>query len=556
MSWTWDTLFPAPAPNISGFLSGGKLIPSIIPTSLSRGVNTQPEGQIYNATGSSLRAWRAALAGTDESAGGNADPNYRAARLLMVGDSNTQGAGINNWARSYPMRLRKLIAAKYPDAGSGIIHLLPAEQFQTNGSNAVDNRINFIGTWSSDSRGAFGAGARRANGAGNTMVYTDTMTSFVLYYITGTDGGTFSVSVDGGTAVTVNSNGSDGLAQYAVTGLALGTHVVTVTAPTADNAILHGIEGRNDRIPTNNKGIRVTKAGLTGATVQTLLQSGSTTGSSSLATIFDTCRPDLTILGMEENDYLNSHIPVATYKSRMSTVIDYAKTYGSVLLVACIPPQDTASTPSLSAYTQILYELADEKDCALIDMQARWGTYAISQPLGMYRDAFHGSERGYWDMAKIAFDAIIPKSGNPDATFAVTNAAQTFVGLQTFADGIGIAAGKTLAIGDVVLSRDSGFSLTVNAQVKSSKFFTTGATNLGVINARAATGARALSAQGTDGTERGGFSINGRLMSIAGDRQQTVGAAGTASALPLQPTTYMKVEDGAGTVYVVPLYAS
>ena len=42
---------------------------------------------------------------------------------------------------------------------------------------------------------------------------------------------------------------------------------------------------------------------------------------------------------------------------------------------------------------------------------------------------------------------------------------------------------------------------------------------------------------------------------VAGDKQTTVGAAGAASALPAQPTGYLKV-DVAGTTFVVPYYAA
>lgn len=42
----------------------------------------------------------------------------------------------------------------------------------------------------------------------------------------------------------------------------------------------------------------------------------------------------------------------------------------------------------------------------------------------------------------------------------------------------------------------------------------------------------------------------------AANQQTTVGAAGAASALPATPTKYLKVQDSAGTTYVIPAYAA
>ncbi|MFA9270730.1 MAG: beta strand repeat-containing protein [Baekduiaceae bacterium] len=43
---------------------------------------------------------------------------------------------------------------------------------------------------------------------------------------------------------------------------------------------------------------------------------------------------------------------------------------------------------------------------------------------------------------------------------------------------------------------------------------------------------------------------------VAGNEQTTVGAAGAATALPAQPTKYLKIKDSAGTTLVVPAYAA
>jgi lysophospholipase L1-like esterase len=503
---------------------------------------------MYGA-GPTLRRWRAALARQENVGNGTGSQ----AKLLCLGDSITLGAGLNSFTAAFPYLLRSLLGKDHGDAGSGMIHLLQTDSFNAAGSGGVDTRVNFVGTWATDTRGAFGAGARSATGTGNTVAFTDTGTDFYVYLVTGSDGGVVSIQVDGGTATTHDtSSGANGLLTVAKTGLTAGTHTILVTAPASGKAIVRGFESRNGQV----NGVRVTKCGQSGA--QSTSAIGNADGASSLPSIFDDAAPDLTVIMFRTNDYSNQ-MSIATYKSAMSTLIDRGQLTGDVLLV--VPPAtlDTTLTIPQSAYRQALYDLADLKGCALVDMDDDWGTYAQGNaaPRSLYSDAFHPSFRGYWALAKAIHAAIAPPTGSPRlGPSALLSTANTWAQQQTFAN-IVLGNSNSITIGDATLTRSSAFVLSTSSFFKATHVAANGASATNAaLSARVAAGLRGLDIEAIGGAVVAGFGITGRPYTASTDRQTTVGAAGGASALPATPTTYLRFEDQNGNLLVVPAYAA
>lgn len=496
--------------------------------------------QAYNVTDSSLRNWRRALSKCERIGSDSSEP----ASVVCGIDSMTEGATLNTVNKTWPAVLRAQFARIFPAAGSGIVHMLTPTWFQQDGSNNVDNRVNRIGTWSAVARGAYLLGCIRATGSSNKLAFTETGSQFVLYYLKEADGGTLSVDVDGGTPHTIDTSGS-GIGVHRIvntiatdtggTPLSAGSHVVTVTAPSSGYAYVLGFEA----VQSSTSGVRVTRAAKTGEQIAGL--SGS---EESMATVIDLAAPDLFIGMGIDNDYLNGHTAVATFKSRWATVVDRVRAGGGdVLLVIPPPPEDMSLTPPWEDYVEALYELADEKDVALLNLETRWGPSEDAQADGLMSvDGYHPNGMGHRDIARAVYEVIGSKApGTTGGTLATLSDAQTFSARQTFGAGLTIASGQTLTVHDVSISRPGAAKLAVAGAwgAQRGDFGSTTPSNTGTVNIRANTGSYALSAYGNDGTLRGGFDNSGYLF---------VRAADWLSTAPGAATKGIPVKDQNGTV--------
>lgn len=516
---------------------------------------TRPDGLIaraysrgdaaYNVTDSSLRAWRLALAKAESNTANSS--TWRSARISAGIDSYTQGAGVNSWTAPWASGLARLFTRFYPAAGSGIIHMITPSWFKQDGvGNVIDTRINMVGAWTSDNRGAYGSGALRATGTDKRLELTDEGTAFVVRYITGPDCGTISIQVDSHATVTVDTysaTAGDGEYVYANTAggstggtaLAAGSHVLKVTAPATGNMVVWGLEAR-----VSDQGVRVTRSALSGTRIGDLATSEQT-----MKLVIDRAAPDLFILLGPTNDYLQQ-TAVATYKARLTTAVQRAQAAGaSMLLVVASPPQDMSLTIGYASYVTAAYQVADEQDCALLDLQKRWVSYVAAQAAGVVGDTVgHPSIVGHRDIARAVFEVIAPKGGSTNVSAAVVlGSSQTFTARQTFGAGLDVAAGQTARFGgDTTISRDSGFVLSVNGHWKAQILSANAAANLGAVNAKAGSG-RAVSAQGSDGVERAGFNVDGRFFVAAADMTSTAPGAATKG---------IKVIDSNGVVGYVP----
>ena len=506
--------------------------------------------QSYNITTSALRRWRTALAGSEQMANGT----QRSARVLCGWNSIVQGAGLNSIGATFPSQMAAMFAREFPAAGTGIVHMNTQSWFRQDGANAIDTRVNRIGAWATAARAAFAAGTIRATGTDKKLTFTETGVEFVVYFARDADGGVMTVDVDGGATAEIDCSGS-GLGSHTIINtIATGTggtaltdtsHTITITAPASGYAYVTGVEARRGKT-----GVRVTRAAMSGSTTNSLLGTEE-----SMEAVFDQAEPDLSVLLELVNDWLNADLAVATFKTRWATIIQRAQQTGDVLIV--VPPiSDEAGTYPFEDYVEALYELADEYDCALVDIHARWSAYAEADAAGLMGDAYHPSFKGYRDIARAVYEIIGTKAPGTTVSASATLGAQTFTGRQTFGAGLTVAAGQTIIMGETTISRASAFSLSVAGFWAAQRLFANQATNLAAMNAKGQAGVRAVSAQGADGTERGGFSQNGRLYAPTYDRQATVGDAGAASALPATPSTYIKVEDQSGNIHVIPAYAA
>lgn len=394
-----------------GYAAGAEY-PYSLPAGVTLGHRYDPIHQAYNVTADTMRLWNAAKART--LAGGNP------ARVLTVGHSVVVGTSDSTprWQYSFATKLRNLFNARYGSAGTGLVYLVTT-------ALTDDARHVFTGTWTAalGTRGAFNAGCYNATGTANTYAFTPDIPvdSFNVYYVKNTVSGTFSASVDGGTASTANAfgSGTESIGVLTVPAGSLGTHTLTITPPASQQVYVVAVEGT-----VGTSGVRVSRCGRAGAFTSTITTAG-TAGVDSLSTIFTSqAAPDLTVVMCEINDY-NTNVPVTTFTTNLTTIVQRAQATGSVLVVVdeTILTQPNAGGLYQSAYHAAIYSLADSLGFGVFDLASRWKNYATSSPAvpGFYANAtadaagIHPSAVGHQDIANGLFSIAAGDYNTPPA---------------------------------------------------------------------------------------------------------------------------------------------
>jgi lysophospholipase L1-like esterase len=115
--------------------------------------------------------------------------------------------------------------------------------------------------------------------------------------------------------------------------------------------------------------------------------------------------PDLTIVDFGINEYLRGVAPAA-YRASLEAIVATARRSGEVLLKTFIPCGRPGGGHPETAYLDHVRELAARQDIPLLDIHARWGTYAAGRAKGWYSDRWHGSVAGYLAVAEAVAEAV------------------------------------------------------------------------------------------------------------------------------------------------------
>lgn len=333
----------------------------------------------YNITGSSLRKFRAALA--------RARNNEADCIVQCIGDSITYGQGAVPGVSSYPSRLATLTDASIAGVPvvSGFVHLILGN----------DSRIT-PGVWQGLSPHGWQDSSAHNNATANAelSVSLPAGDQVKVYFAKKAGWGTGEIIVDANAPVTYSCNDpSDTFipASQTITGLANTEHTVKFRATTADYINVLAVES----LSSSTKRVTLDVAARGGVNTADVNRNDTATASRRMLT--DIRPPHLAIIGLGTNDYTQQRA-VATMKADYGSLIDALRTAGSdVLILVPIPTDDDNRTIPWVNYTTALYELADEKDVALLDLTKRWGTRATSEVF--YSDLFHPTPLGYWEIA-------------------------------------------------------------------------------------------------------------------------------------------------------------
>lgn len=300
-----------------------------------------------------LREWRAArakaLSGTTPKANVN-----------LIADSIGEGSGAtNNYIQGMAGLLRSYFtSAPFPNTGIGFI---PAHY----ATSEPTKWLALVGTWD-DGDGTFGVAkkVKRSSVVGNTATFTFTGTGFQIHYALRGGGGSFSVAVDGGAPVTVNTNGSSSNQRYSLFSLPNASHTVVITVTVAGTA---GV---------NIVGHEIAVGATVGAQFNLMAKYGSVladhTGTFQTQTEIDQFLPKLTMIALMANDF-GGQTSLTSYYNNMKLLIDKARAYGDVLLISTGLRKDNSYVIKQKAYNDILMGLAYEKNIAFLDIFNAWG---------------------------------------------------------------------------------------------------------------------------------------------------------------------------------------
>lgn len=368
------------------------------PAGISGVGSYQQYSSIYNLKSSQIRKTRAALA--------KAFANSGLTRIYVHGDSIPAGSTVQPATQSFPIVMRKLLAAyNYTISGTGLVIACAT-------TPTIDSRIVFGGGgWSF----TFATFLAATGTAGNTITFTSDLPGTVADFWYLDTGQNFTYSLDGGAAVPVAGGSTFAVLKVSNGGLANTTHSYVLTATTGITPLAFEVRGTVG-ISVSNLGLPGTKAsdwitnypaGPKGYPLNFVLD----------APIIPT--PECVFICPSAINDANGLVPVATWVAQMTTWINAVLGSGSdVILVIPMtpaistdvgPPVGTIPTATWNAYRQGFYNIADALNLPLVDMSDRDGLWAIANANGLMTtaDGFHPDAAGYATMGRALIDSLL-----------------------------------------------------------------------------------------------------------------------------------------------------
>lgn len=296
------------------------------------------------------------------------------ARWLALGDSFTEGQGASSRTLRY---VERALAGLDPTAGPGY---LPA-WFATYGPDSTWTSHSALTGTLTHTEPKDTLGRRRGDlAASSSVTFTVTGSEARVWWVGGA--GTFTVSVDGGAAVPVDTASATGPQVTAVTLGAAGNHTVRLATGAGQTARIGGVEAGT---PT---GVRLLDGAHGGYRSPDYLD---------MAAVWALADPDLVTICLGINDFLHNSSTAEQVKGNVQALVGQlraATTNPSITIIVPPPltPAPAQGQQPWSVYTAAIASVAtDDPTLGLIDLTSMGGS---SGPL--YRsDNLHPSDAGH-----------------------------------------------------------------------------------------------------------------------------------------------------------------
>lgn len=346
-----------------------------------------------------LPKWRAALLRAKKGGG--------FAKIACVGDSITWGVSAgsdaitNAKANSWPSLLAQMLTLRGVPASSQSF-LGQSTLSSTAQVSQSDPRLTVPASWRLLEFSI--GGALLASGTASAPIaFTPTtkVDTFDVYYVNNATLGTLSAQIDNGNAFIVNTGSAGPIGKLTLTAVSAGTHTLHLNWQSGGVVFVIGADAYNSKLDK----VHIWNLGVSGSTAANWV-SNLGAGNYAALNALQTLAPDLTIISLGANEWLNNVSP-ATYVANMQTIIDAARATGDVILVAEPPsrPMGSATPEAQFAIYQAVQRLALVNHLPLVDIRSRWMSEA--KAVTYYGDAIHPNRKGYDDMATIISKAVI-----------------------------------------------------------------------------------------------------------------------------------------------------
>jgi lysophospholipase L1-like esterase len=321
--------------------------------------------------------------------------------IVVLGDSwvnNTTAGTIANDLK-----------ARFGDAGVGWIDAVNYSDIQLPGVT-----VSRLGTWVDVTKTSAAVGVDLSHTTSldvatpGSYSIAATANTFKIHYLKQAGGGTFTWSIDGGAATSVNtSNATTVFATTTISSLTSESHTLAITVTVAGTAgvTIMGVDAQR----TQN-GVRVHLLRSSGSETATWTQVNATIWEAGITAL----APNLVGIMLGMNDCNHNVVP-ATYKSNLSTLATralVAMPYAGVMLVGQ-GDAGFASTYPMTDYLDQEKALARSSSYAFVNVQKRTGTYAESLARGLQNGTAHFGADGYRLLAETVTGSLLQIGLNP-----------------------------------------------------------------------------------------------------------------------------------------------
>jgi hypothetical protein len=321
--------------------------------------------------------------------------------VIWCGDSLSEGAvadpsnSNNHQTLGYVGRVRSKFASMFGDVGVGFVPCYYPKYgtlWTLNAGWTLEDSVG-IGPTTCCASGASGTG---------TMTFAFTGIAIDLYYLKWSSGGDFTWKIDSGSATQVSTTyGGAEVGKTSITGLSDAAHTLTI-ARIADGAGVFFFGACPKTAIT--KGIRVNNMARWGTgTAEHFSESYA-----DFAQNFEIpyWNPVLTCLAIVGIDAI-AELSVATYTTRMQSLINLAKASGDVLLINN-PVAPALAPTGVKPYSDALLGLAKTNNCAYVDLMQAWrGPYWANAKNFIYSDNTHWTLAGQYSFAQILLNEVL-----------------------------------------------------------------------------------------------------------------------------------------------------
>ena len=324
--------------------------------------------------------------------------NFKRGRIANgIAASLNIGVGMDSWGErsTIPQALINILGGTYKDPGF-ISCSTRADSVMAGITLTVSNFTKYDGdNENNNAPPQYGSGpdgnAYWNNNTVGTLTWSNvTATDLSLFYFDST--GSFTITIDGGSPVSISGTNSGTVKKYDITGLSDTAHTVVITSSGAGIVSILCMYGRNS---AKSSGITVSRMGNGGAMAKDYLH-----WQDYITPIVSHFDLDLFIMILGTNDFRKS-AGISEFVNGLQVVIDKYKaaTPGICICLVSAAQSNATGTPALSEYDDAMRTLAVENNVNFISLYQLFPkTYDNSG--GAWADNLHLSNLGAYIFAR------------------------------------------------------------------------------------------------------------------------------------------------------------